>query len=316
MQRNTKKELVNIENQNSTLVSIIIPTQNRTQKLRDALESVAAQSHCNLEIVIIDDSSELSTQPCISASDAEQFHARTAIPIKVIKNPDTIGASASRNKGIQAAQGKYIAFLDDDDLWLPEKIEKQLIAWRTYPEASVISCNYFVSTDGITTGEVRLSENNGDHIKKRLLMSNVLGTCSVCMARTDFLKQLGGFDPSFPSCQDWELWIRLTQNFGPAFIVDETLAIHRNDRSPRISTNTKKRIRGYFMLVRKHRSLFPAPIVLFHLFRILQTSLMRFPFLYSLSRHIGKCIRFALGTLTGYRYHNTEVPLNDRGKDH
>ena len=120
-----------------TKVSVIIPTTNRPQLLRRALDSALRQTHSDLEVIIVVDGPNVETLQMLRAEPDKR--------LKVLHNPAPVGAGAGRNAGAESAQGEWLAFLDDDDEWMPDKIEKQLEAGRAH-ENALISCRCRVVT--------------------------------------------------------------------------------------------------------------------------------------------------------------------------
>lgn len=124
----------------SGLVSVVIPTRDRPRLLAEALGSALAQTWRDIEVLVVDDGSRPEARPVV-----ERFDDRR---VTYIRNDAPRGGAAARNRGIRASRGEYVAFLDDDDIWLPTKIEKQMAVFgRAPPEVGVVYCGNFV-TDG------------------------------------------------------------------------------------------------------------------------------------------------------------------------
>lgn len=120
----------------SALVSVVIPTRNRPELLVRAVESVAGQSYRNLEIIVVIDGPDAETETAL--------RALADVRLRVLPLPESRGGSDARNAGIAAAQGEWIAFLDDDDEWLPEKLERQLNHSAARPERPVFMASQFI----------------------------------------------------------------------------------------------------------------------------------------------------------------------------
>jgi glycosyltransferase involved in cell wall biosynthesis len=234
-----------------TLVSVVIPTYNRADTIRRALDSVMRQTWRPLEIIIVDDG---STDGTLAAIDSNAC----SVPLTVMALGQNQGAAAARNHGIAASRGDYVAFLDSDDQWRPDKIERQLAALAAggleYGASYTGIASY--GEDGKLCGLSRATEE-GD-LRLPLLNHNLVGSTSCVLARRALLQQIGGFDVSLRSCQDWDLWIRLAGHTRFA-CVPEPLTVLHIARSGRISTNGKARLSGHLRVYRTHlRSAFKA----------------------------------------------------------
>lgn len=186
------------------LVSVIIPTHNRAHLLKDAIESALAvrDSSFDIEIIVVDDCSTDAT-----ADIAQRY------PITYICTPRPSGAATARNVGMDAATGDFIAFLDDDDVWLPGNLVPQLAAFETHPEY------------GVVHGQVLLADSNrnpfGEPQPQGPLTSGwiyeelleywpQLGSVVV---RTSVAREIGGFDPSLRSEEEWDWILRIAQRY-------------------------------------------------------------------------------------------------------
>lgn len=219
------------------LVSCVVPTYNRANFLKDAIESSLGQTYPHWEMVIVDDKSTDNT-----AEVAREYAARDP-RIKYFLNPEK-GVSSARNYGIQMAQGKYIAFLDDDDISLPHRFESQLKAMIKSGNGFLVSG--FQSKDK-ATGEV-LEE------QKLELKATCSGFPSRWMIRKDLLEKSGGFDQAAAPLEDIELSSRLA-----AF---ETFALHDDivavtfPTEGSASSATEKKVRARLVLLERSQNLF------------------------------------------------------------
>jgi glycosyltransferase involved in cell wall biosynthesis len=222
-------------------VSVIIPTHNRAEFLRSAIASVLNQTFQDFEIIIIDDASKDHTQEVI----ANFNDAR----IKVIHNQISKGAAGARNIGLINTSGEYIAFLDDDDEWLPEKLKIQTCLLDNSPsEVGGIYTYSFIKEK--VSGRVLSIWN---YEIKEFSKENVITTSSVLLRRECFEK-CGLFDENMPTGSDYDMWIRISENFSFEIIKDALVNyyIHEN----RLSINYGKKIRGLEILFEKHDNLF------------------------------------------------------------
>lgn len=186
-------------------VSVIIPAFNAASTISRAIDSVMLQNTESLEIIIIDDgSADHTVEVCTRL-------AQTNPTIRLLKMPANKGVSAARNVGIGAARGKYLAFLDADDVWLKNKLSLQLAEIRHDDAIILVSCNSrYLSESGdfLKEGHVNRPPVEGHEAWKTLLTYNFLPTPTVLTRRLDVLV-LGGFDENLPVGEDLDLWIKL-----------------------------------------------------------------------------------------------------------
>ncbi|TVQ66952.1 MAG: glycosyltransferase [Balneolaceae bacterium] len=220
------------------LVSIYLPTRNRSRLLPNAIGSVLQQTWDNLELIVVDDASDDSTPEIL-----QQYSEKSRI--KVIRNQDPAGAAASRNLAVGIASGEFVTGIDDDDLFMPERIEMLVRAF----------------TDGIsgTCSNDRMVYDQRELIwKKRSLISssdllfyNQVG--NQLLTRRDYFSGSGGFDESLPSAQDYDLWIRIAQNYGPVKTVPHTLQVVNMKQDETRITLSEDKITGYRACFEKHK---------------------------------------------------------------
>ena len=183
------------------LVSVIIPTHNRPQMLAEAVDSALAQTFRDVEIIIV-----LNGASAEAAAMARQLAHNRAI--KVVEMEDSTLA-ASRNFGLRFATGEWIAFLDDDDIWLPDKLEVQLEAARR-TGAELVTCNLcFFNQDGIVAHWGLRPRPDGLSFAEALMLGNHVSGGSSVLVRAETLRRHGGFDASLRACEDWDMWRRL-----------------------------------------------------------------------------------------------------------
>jgi glycosyltransferase involved in cell wall biosynthesis len=190
---------------NKPLVSVILPTYNRAHTLRRAINSVLNQTYKNFELIIIDDASTDNTEELIKK--IKQIDGR----IKYVKCKKNIGAALARNKGLDLAQGDYIAFQDSDDEWLPQKLEKQIKKFEQNPEADIVyhSLSIHHKKTGKKLKMIRAKYAGTNLFPMLLKKMIILPTISV-MCKKTCIDQVGGFDDS-PSHQDYLLYLKLAR---------------------------------------------------------------------------------------------------------
>ncbi len=180
-------------------VSAIIPTHNRSQTVLRALRSVYAQRILVNEVIVIDDGSSDDTVARIQAE----------FPGVILICQTQHGVSHARNRGIDAAQGEWLAFLDSDDEWLPIKVETQLNAVRNNPSSRICHSNEIWIRNGRRVNPMNKHRKHGGWIFEHCLPRCVISPSSVLLHRSA-IEEFGNFDESLPVCEDYDLWLRLT----------------------------------------------------------------------------------------------------------
>jgi glycosyltransferase involved in cell wall biosynthesis len=228
-------------NVHKPLVSVIIPTYNRPDTLKRAIQSIKSQTYQSIEIIIVDDNSTADVDPVVSSLD-------NAV---LLKNDENRGAPYSRNKGFKASKGDYVNFLDDDDEILPTKIEKQVKLFQDSSKSNlgVVTCDVEYQRSDIAS--VRKNRKKG-WIHQDLLRSYcVFGTETMLIKRAFFAK-VDGFDESMPSSQEYDLGIRLSNHCQYDY-VPEVLA-RKHESENQISFDFPKKIAGQTMLYKKYKN--------------------------------------------------------------
>lgn len=187
-----------------TWVSAVIPTYNRPEFLHGAIESVLDQDYDDLELVVVDDSSDTDYATNIAAEYPDT--------VRCVAHDENRGLSAARNTGIETANGDYLAFLDDDDRWTPAKLDKQVTALEANPNAGLATCPVVAVTPDGDLVRCEGTKPDGD-LSTDILRRNVIGSPSRVLARASALEDVGTFDESLPTKQDWDLYIRLCQSY-------------------------------------------------------------------------------------------------------
>lgn len=223
------------------VVSVVIPTHNRAHLLGRAVNSVLRQTFADFELIIVDDASADDTASVIGGFQDKR--------IKYMRHGSNLGAPAARNTGISNARGDYIGLLDDDDEWYPEKMEKQVLKFSQVPETVglIYSGHEVRESDGRLLWTY-LPEARGD-VHLRLLLGTTIGSPTPLIRRACFQK-VGLFDESLKSCQDWDMWKRISDHYDFDY-VSEILAIgYRHERQ--ISSDFSSMIPGRTRMVEKH----------------------------------------------------------------
>ena len=185
-------------------ISVIMPVYNGEQTIQETIESVLAQTFSDFELIVINDGSTDATLEIVTFIQDPR--------VKVISQPNR-GSYPARNVGIQHALGELIAFLDADDLWTADKLEAQRKALQANPQAAVAySWTDFIDEFGQSLGQGIHVTKNG-HVLADLLENNFIVNGSNALIRKEALFSVGGFDDSFVSAGDWDLWLRLAARY-------------------------------------------------------------------------------------------------------
>src|SRR5262245_27684083 len=216
-------------------VSVIIPTHNRAHFLPTALRSVLDQTFQDLEIMVVDDASTDGT-PGIR----QQFQDPR---IHWLRHDSNRGGAAARNTGIANSRGEYIAFLDDDDEWHPEKLARQIEVMRKRPAEIAAVYTGYPAADR-ATGHVRgrMTPRRRGDLQAYLLKSNPIGGTSSVLLRRACQALVGLFDETLPSFQDRDLWIRISREFHFDYVEQPLLNYFSHPK--KVWTNLESLIKG------------------------------------------------------------------------
>jgi glycosyltransferase involved in cell wall biosynthesis len=186
------------------LISVIIPVYNGEKTIRETIQSVLNQTFQNFEILVINDGSQDATLEIVNSIQDPR--------LKVFSYPNAKQA-ASRNRGFSHSTGEFIAFLDADDLWTPNKLEAQLKALQDNPQAAVAySWSNCIDETGKFLREASHSALSGD-VYAKLLLCDFLDNGSNPLIRRQALIEVGSFDESLPPAEDWDMWLRLAARY-------------------------------------------------------------------------------------------------------
>ncbi len=201
------------------VVSVVIPTRNRVGWLRQCVHSVRAQRDVLLELIVVDEGSSDGTAEYLADLQA-------CAGAKLVIHQTPRGLPAARNAGLAIASGRYVAFLDDDDLWAPDKLAGQIDAIERTPGARWATASALHTDARLAVLWAHRLERGGDLLDD-LLAGNVVpaGGSGVLVERS-FIAGLGGFDESLTSAEDWDMWIRLAER-SPVAVADGPLVLYR-----------------------------------------------------------------------------------------
>ncbi len=235
------------------LVSCIITTYRRpVSVLKRALDSVMNQTYEETEIILVNDCPEdedLNAQ-------IEKLLLGYPKNVQYLLLPKHEGACGARNAGLKTAAGEYVAFLDDDDEWLPEKLEKQ-VKWIRENNVALVYCSHYY-VDG--AGKKRLIEEPlaKEGVQKEaflpLLRCNYIGSTSYPLLKTAAVKAVGGFTKGLVSSQDHDLWIRIAREYAIYYCAEPLVKLYYSKDS--ISHNQKNVVEGYEYLLKKYDAVY------------------------------------------------------------
>lgn len=223
-------------------VSVIIPTYNRAHLLERAIRSVLNQTFQDFELIVVDDGSTDETNKIIGIFNLDIYY---------IRHDKNKGVSAARNTGLRYSKGNYIAFLDSDDEWLPQKLERQIKVFENGSDKlGVVYSGYSVETK---PDEPIIPQYRGD-ILNYILIYNCVGSATNPLILKNCFDKVGLFDEDLPALNDWDMWIRIGQHYDFEFIPEILACYHPQTVS--ISKNIKAFKIARRIIFRKYNHLF------------------------------------------------------------
>lgn len=223
--------------------SVVIPTYRRDELLAEALGSVLAQTFTDFELIVVDDAASESAERVVLATEDPRVHYS--------RNDRGGGGAGTRNAGVDRAKGEWVAFLDDDDLWLPDKLLRVASLIDSAPGVGFVYTGHEKFGAASDQGSEVVVPRVRGWVQDELLYKNHIGGMSVAVARRDLLTAVGGLDERFSSLQDLDLFVRLA---GVAMFdfVPETLVRIRQAPGARISTDQAKKLAGALLFAEKY----------------------------------------------------------------
>lgn len=235
--------------------TVVIPTYNRSDLLKAAIQSVLNQTYENFELIVVDDASTDNTKNIVNSFNDSR--------IQYVLNDHAKGGAGARNAGIFRAKGKWVAFLDDDDVWLSEKLQFQYeMAQQVNKAVGLICTDYAIFKDKQDNPVIYKNRPSG-WVRDKLLYGGIIGCLSSVCVRTEVLKAIEGFDERFPSNQDQDLYLRVAE-LSEFSHVPKTLVYIFQEQRIRIGQNPKSKLEGYIMLRNKYSTLINKSLRLRH----------------------------------------------------
>ena len=212
--------------QKKPLISVIIPTYNRGWIIKEAIDSVLSQDYRDFELIIVDDGSTDNTLEILNSYQDD---------ITVLRQ-NNHGVSAARNLGIMAASGRFVAFLDSDDLWLPQKLSSQVDYFNLNPDAIICQTEEIWIRKGVRVNPKKRHKKPWGMIFEQSLALCLVSPSAV-MIRRSLFDEVGFFDEKLPVCEDYDLWLRISCRF-PVYLVDTPLIIKRGGHDDQLSASS------------------------------------------------------------------------------
>jgi glycosyltransferase involved in cell wall biosynthesis len=228
-----------------TEVSVIIPTFNRAKRVCRAVSSVLDQTYSDFKVIVIDDASTDGTIESL-----KEFGNR----IEVIRHSENKGVSAARNSGIKKAEGKYIALLDSDDYWMPEKLQVQIDFFKNNPDALICQAGEIWIRNGTRVNPAKKHlKPSGDIFIPSLKLCLV--SPSAVIFNKSLLDEVGLFDEEFPVCEDYDLWLRISYKY-PVYLIERGLLVKEGGAPDQLSSSMpgmdRFRIRAMEKIYNRH----------------------------------------------------------------
>lgn len=204
-------------------VSAIITTYNRKDFVQEAVDSILAQTHGDWELIVVDDGSIDDTGEALQGYGEQLLYTYEA----------NQGVSKARNRGLELAQGEFIAYLDSDDLWLPPKLQAQVACMDAHPEAQICYTDEIWIRRGVRVNPKKKHAKYSGWIYPHCLPLCIISPSSALMRRGLF-EQVGAFDTRLPVCEDYDLWLRVASRF-PVFFIPQKLIVKRGGHHEQLS---------------------------------------------------------------------------------
>ncbi|MFN0084190.1 MAG: glycosyltransferase family 2 protein [Blastocatellia bacterium] len=202
-------------------ISVIIPAYNRAHLLFRPLRSVLAQTFKRYELIVVDDGSSDDTNEAL-----EHWREEFGDKMRTLRL-NHAGVACARNAGLAASRGRWAAFLDSDDEWLPNHLEAGRAAFDRQPAPGLVFTDHFIQSDRLIRTMVDLGGSEKEAIRRIILRKAVLLTTVVMIDRRVY-ERLGGFDAALRGTEDWEYWVRIALEYPVAHVPEATAIIHQH----------------------------------------------------------------------------------------
>lgn len=213
---------------NNPLISVIIPVYNREKFIKESMISVINQTYKNFELIIYNDGSTDKTDESIK----KVCKLYPSYKIKYINSPNNKGPSFARNRGVEIANGEYIAFLDSDDLWLKNKLSTQ-IKYMIDNNWQICQTEEIWIRNGKRVNPQQKHKKHSGYIFDKALKLCIVSPSAVMMKKYIFY-EFGGFDETLPACEDYDLWLKISSKY-PIYLIEKKLVIKRGGHEDQLS---------------------------------------------------------------------------------
>ena len=192
------------------LISVIIPTYNHGQFIQEAIESVFAQTYKTLEVIVVDDGSTDNTREILKKYECGITY--------IFQNNE--GVSSARNHGLSIAKGELIAFLDSDDVWLPEKLESQFKIMQSEHSIGLVGCGAYIMDYLGNVEQERLAKNfkSYEEFLQQLSIRNIFRNPSCALVKMECFSRVGFFNEKLQFGEDWDMWLRIAKLYKVGFV--------------------------------------------------------------------------------------------------
>jgi glycosyltransferase involved in cell wall biosynthesis len=208
---------------NSPKISVIVPTYNRAYQLKETLCSVLTQTYQDFELIVVDDGSIDDTSKVV-----KEFPR-----VKYLALKENYGVSIARNEGLASAKGKYICFLDSDDLWDQKKLKIQFCWMEDNTDCQVCYTDEIWIRNGVRVNQMNIHRKYSGDIYLHCLPLCIVSPSSA-MLRIGLFNEIGGFDESLPACEDYDLWLRISMKY-EFELINESLVIKKGGHADQLS---------------------------------------------------------------------------------
>ncbi len=231
------------------MISVVIPTHNRSDLIQRAVKSATNQTYNDIEVIVVSDGCTDNTKEVVEVLIQEDKR------IKFMEYAPAKGGNVARNMGIAAAKGDYVAFLDDDDEWFIDKLEKQMDVFNMDAEIGLVYTGIKAIYIKEQVSYISRPIYSGD-LSRIILLDNYIGTTSTVIMKSELLNSCGVFDNSFGAMQDYDLWTRICQKTKVGVVSEPLINYYNYPGNNQISQQTQKYEDAFAYLSEKYFDLY------------------------------------------------------------
>ena len=238
---------------NHPKVSVIIPTYNRADLLPRTIESVLNQTFRNFELIVVDDGSTDNTREVVKKFEEKDLR------VKYIWQENSGGPARPMNVGLKISQGEYIAFLEDDDEWLPEKLQRQLEVFQNSKKENLgfVGCNVLiVNKERKTTKIYNMSEHDDEKLLEKLLIGFFFFNFSMLVIKREVIDKIGFLDEKLELAVDQDICLRIAQKHNFNFVPTPLIKYHIHGENISRISSYNKQLTEWLYMVSKHKDLY------------------------------------------------------------